>query len=379
MAISVELGKKPKAPDIKVGGVTLAEVLAAARKEKGDKIAQKGSDIPQVKRIPTGAFEFDLAIGGGFPRGRYSIIYGPEGATKTNHCYLAIAQAQKMPAPNNKAVLVDLEGTFDADWAKQWGVDVEALIVIKPGYGEEACDLVDAVMRADDVLIVVVDSLASLVPAKEIKKSMEEYDVGTASLMIKRMMNKVVVALGQEYMKGHEPCVIFINQTRYKIGVMFGDPETQPGGKSMLFWAALILRISGNNLMVKEISTDKPAFKEITLRIKKAKVPVTKYVSEYKIALLPSGFIKIGMTDSWNAVSGDLKQLGLLKQVSTGWTAFGKQAKTLAGLCDIYEKDNKFALQCQAAVINSYKAFYVEPEKETAPTTGPIPPVSTTI
>jgi len=366
MPIQVELGKKPgpeKPSDLKKPGVPLSVVLAKARKERGELIAQKGNAIAPVNRIPTGIFEFDLATGGGFPCGRYSIIYGPEGATKTNHCFAAIASAQSMPAPNNKAVLIDLEGTFDPVWASLWGVNTEALIVIKPGYGEEAADLLDAVMRAEDVVIVVVDSLASLVPAKEIQKSMEEFDVGTASLMIKRMMNKVVVALGDEYMKGHHPCVVFINQTRYKIGVMFGDPETQPGGRAMLYWSSLTIRISGKNKMVKEISTDKPAFKEINLVIKKAKVPVTKYNQEYEVCLIPHGLLKVGKSDSWGAVSSDLKQLGKLTQVSLGWTLFGKQSKTLSGLQDIYEKDQKFANQCQQAVIDSYKAFYVAEEK----------------
>ena len=112
------------------------------------------------------------------------------------------------------------------------GVDTKQLLVVQAGYGEEAIDLVDALVRAEDVAIVVVDSMAGLIASKEIAQSVENYDIGTSALLIKRMVNKLMIAFCEEQKRDHDPCVILINQTRFKPGVMFGDPETMPGWRS---------------------------------------------------------------------------------------------------------------------------------------------------
>ena len=291
----VEEPEAPKPSKKTVSGGELKAILAQIRKEKGDNVVNKGSEIPLVERIPTGVFEFDLATGGGFPRSRYSIVYGPESSGKTNICYAAAAQAQKMPEPCNKVVWVDLEGTLDAKWASQFGIDVEELLVVRPSYGEEAVDLIDALVRAEDVAMLVVDSLATVVSSKEIDQSVEKFDVGTASLLVKRLCNKLVIALATEAKRGHTPAVVLINQTRFKIGVMFGDPETMPGGQTMKFLSSLTVRLYGKNKIEKTISSELPAFKETTAVIKKAKVGVSKYNFDYDLCMLPhNGIIVTG-------------------------------------------------------------------------------------
>lgn len=353
----------PAAPK-KLGELTV--LLNAIRKEKGDKVVMAGSNVDPVLRIATGMFEFDLAIGGGFPRGRYSIIYGPEGSTKTNACYCAIATAQRLPPPCNKAVLVDLEGTFDPVWAARFGVNVEELVLVKPAFGEEAVDLIDALVRAEEVAILVVDSLAVIVASKEIAQSTEKFDVGTTSVLIKRLCNKMVIALSIESRRNHLPAVIFVNQTRFKIGVMFGDPETMPGGQTMKFLSSLTIRVYGKNKMDKAVSTELPAFKDVHAVVKKAKVPITKIEFDYEMCVYPHDTLQVGQTRSWNLVSNNLKQIGALVNTGKGWAYDGKVYTTLSLIQDKYELDKDFAINCQKVVLASNKGnmFYVKDPDE---------------
>lgn len=341
-------------------------LLAQIAKEKGDKVVIRGSEVPNVERIPTGIFEFDFATGGGFPRSRYSIVYGPESSGKTNVCYAAIANAQKMPPPCNKVVFVDLEGTFDPVWAAKFGVDVEELVLVKPAYGEEACDLVDALIHAEEVIMLVLDSLAVVVGSKEIEQSMEKFDVGTASILVKRMCNKMVIALTLEARRGHTPAVVFINQTRMKIGVMFGDPETMPGGQTMKFLSSLTVRLNGKNKIEKSINPDLSAFKETHAVIKKAKIAVNRMVFDYDLCMLAHGHLSVGESDSWNTVKAGLQHHGIFTkpEKGTGWTLFGKTSSTQVLFQDTYESTPEFAIKCQKALIEANKgqSFLIEAE-----------------
>lgn len=338
----------------------LNAILKAIHKEKGDKVVVKGNTIPQVERIPTGVFEFDLATGGGFPRSRYSIVYGPESSGKTNIAYCAAAAAQRLPAPCNVAVWVDLEGTFDPEWAAHFGVDTDALVLVKPAYGEEAVDLIDALIRAEEVAFLCVDSLAVVVSSKEVEQSVEKFDVGTAAILVKRLCNKLVIALSLESRRGHTPAVVLINQTRMKIGVMFGDPETMPGGQTMKFLSSLTVRLYGKNKIDKSVSPELPAFKDTNAVIKKAKVPVTRYSFEYEMGLLP--MVGVGKTNSWNTVSGHLKEMGALSKVPKGWQLYGEEFPTLIPIQARYEADQKFRtlLHTRITEAQSDKFFLVE-------------------
>lgn len=353
-----------KEPEAKGSGTSLAVVLAAITKEKGDKVFSKASAVPKVLRLPTGIFEFDLATGGGFPRARYSIVYGNESSGKTNLAFCAIAQAQRLPPPCNKAVFVDLEGAFDPEWAAMFGVDTEALIVVRPAYGEEAADLIDALVRAHDVACLVVDSLAAMIGIREVEQSTEKFDVGTSPLLIKRLCNKLVVALTEEEKQGHAPAVILLNQTRMQIGVMFGNPEKMPGGKAMLFYSVLTVRLAGKKKYIKELGPDMPAFMETTAEIKKAKIQVTQVNFDYDMCLLPHNGLAVGETDSWNNVSTHLKSMGLLKKVEKGqgWTLFGLTYPTLVVFQDKYAGEPEWALKCQQAITHakSVAGFYLE-------------------
>ncbi len=352
-----ESKKKPKETGKPVSG-NLMEVLAGIRKDKGDKVVVPGNKVPVVRRLPTGIFELDFYLGGGFPCGRYSIVYGPESSNKTNLCWRAAANAQRLPEPCNKVIYVNVEQSFDPVWAEKMGVDVNKLLVVQAGYGEEACDLVDALVRAEDVALVIVDSVAGLIASKEIANSIETYDIGTSALLIKRMVNKLMIAFCEEQKRDHDPCVILINQTRFKPGVMFGDPETMPGGEAQKFLSSLRIRCYAKNVIDK--ATNTVTFKDTKVIVKKAKVPVRAASFDFSLCVHPTDYLSIGETDSFNMVKSHLQALGLLEKAKNDYvlndgSKKGQVFQTLGAISDKYYADKKFQLALQGLVLSQYQ------------------------
>lgn len=278
----------------------------------------------------------------------------------TNIVYKAIAQVQRRPPPCNKAVFVDLEGTFDPSWAMRFGVDVDELVVAKPSYGEQAVDMIDALVRVSDVAFLAVDSIAVMIAAREVEGSTEKADVGTSALLIKRMANKLAIALSEEQKRGHEVCVVLLNQTRFKIGVMFGNPETMPGGQTVKFNASLIVRISGKNTVVKEISATVPALKETHAIVKKAKIGIVQGDFKYDMAMMDHDGLMVGETNSFPQVKAYLQASGhIVKGQSGGWVCMGKHFPTLAVIQDTYRADDEYALMLQQQVIKNHQLALV--------------------
>lgn len=352
---------EPKAKDKKVEAGNLAEVLAGIRKTKGDKVVVPGNIIPTVRRLPTGIFEFDFYLGGGFPCGRYSIVYGPESGNKTNVCLKAAVSAQRLPEPCNKVVWVNIEQSFDPIWAEKMGVDTKKLLIVNAGYGEEAIDIVDAIVRADDVALIVVDSMAGLIASKEIASSVEKYDIGTSALLIKRMVNKLMIGFCEEAKRGHDPCVILINQTRFKPGQLFGDPETMPGGEAQKFLSSLRIRLRATNVIDK--ATNNIQFKETHVTVKKAKILVRAASFDFSLCVQAHDDLNIGDTDSFTMVKSHLQALSILEKDAKGWklTIPGISSKgvvifpTITVIADKYQKDLAFRHLLQQTVIENYK------------------------
>ena len=363
--------KKSKADKKPVGG-NLAEVLAAIRKDKGEKTVVTGDKIATVRRLPTGIFEFDFYIGGGFPCGRYSIIYGPESSCKTNVALKAVASAQRLPGPCNKVIWVNIEQSFDPIWAAKFGVNPKDMHIVEAGYGEEAVDLVDALVRAEDVALIVVDSMAGLIASREIAQSTETYDIGTSALLIKRMVNKLMIAFCEERKRDHDPCVILINQTRFKPNVMFGDPETMPGGEAQKFLSSLRVRLYATNDIDKATAT--LMFKDVKAVIKKAKVPVRATDFKFSLCVHAHDDLKIGDTDSFNMVKSHLQALGILVKDTKGYVlklpkthTLGKGVivfQTLTAMQEQYQKDVEFQRHVQALVIDNYKDSLILVEEQ---------------
>jgi recombination protein RecA len=195
------------------------------------RLGQKGAVQP-VESIPTGAISIDYALGiGGMPRGRVIEIFGPESSGKTTLALQVIAQAQKL---GGMAAFVDAEHALDAAYAKKLGVDLENLLVSQPDNGEQALEIVEVLIRSGGVDVVVVDSVAALVPRAEIEGEMGDAQMGLQARLMSQALRKLTGVVSKS-----KTCLIFINQLREKIGVMFGNPETTTGGRALKFYASV--------------------------------------------------------------------------------------------------------------------------------------------
>ena len=248
----------------------LESVFAIIEKEYGTGSIMKLGDthVASVDAIPSGSLTLDMALGvGGFPRGRVIEIYGPESSGKTTVALHAVAEAQKM---GGEAAFIDAEHALDPVYAKKLGVDIDNLIVAQPDTGEQALDICEALVRSGALDIIVIDSVAALVPKAEIDGEMGDTHVGLLARLMSQALRKLTAIIAKS-----GTVVIFINQLREKVGVIYGNPETTPGGRALKFFASVRLdvrrqetikngtEIVGNHCRVKVVKNKvAPPFKE---------------------------------------------------------------------------------------------------------------------
>lgn len=222
----------------KVRALDLA--LAQIKKDFGQealmKLGEKSARVSGVGVIPTGILPLDIAVGvGGVPRGRIVEIYGPEASGKTTLCLSIVAQAQKA---GGIAAYIDAEHAMDPAYAKKLGVDVENLFISQPDSGEQAMEITEKLIRSGAMDVIVVDSVAALVPQAEISGDMGDAHVGLQARLMSQALRKLTATVSKS-----NTCLIFINQLRQKIGVFYGNPETTPGGLALKFYASVRLDI----------------------------------------------------------------------------------------------------------------------------------------
>ncbi len=185
-----------------------------------------------VEVIPSGSLALDLALGvGGIPRGRISEIFGPEGSGKTTLAQHIIAEAQKQ---GGKAAYIDVEHALDPSYAKACGIDLDEMLISQPDTGEQALDITEALVRSNAVDVIVIDSVAALVPRVEIEGEMGDTHVALQARLMSQALRKLVGAIGKS-----GTAVVFINQLREKIGIVFGNPEVTPGGRALKFYSSV--------------------------------------------------------------------------------------------------------------------------------------------
>ena len=216
----------------------LETTLAGLNKRYGEGAVMKLGEASrlQVEAIPSGSLSLDIALGvGGVPRGRIVEIYGPESSGKTTLCLHVIAQAQKL---GGICGFVDVEHALDPAYAARIGVDVDNLYISQPDAGEQALEIAEALVRSNAMSVVVVDSVAALVPRAEIEGEMGDSHVGLQARLMSQALRKLTGAI-----KSTNTCMVFTNQLRQKIGVMFGNPETTTGGMALKFYASVRLDV----------------------------------------------------------------------------------------------------------------------------------------
>jgi recombination protein RecA len=216
-------------------GLALSQIEKQFGKGSIMRLGNKEAIVP-ISVIPTGAISFDSALGvGGFPRGRVVEIFGPESSGKTTIALQVVAEAQKQ---GGMAAFVDAEHALDPVYAKKLGVDVDNLLVSQPDYGEQALEIAEALVRSGAIDVLVVDSVAALVPKAELEGEMGDSHVGLQARLMSQALRKLTGIVSKS-----RTCLIFINQIREKIGVMFGNPETTTGGRALKFYSSVRIDI----------------------------------------------------------------------------------------------------------------------------------------
>ncbi len=254
---------------------TLDQVLADIEKQFGKGSVMKLGDHEhrEIDVISSGSLSLDIALGiGGYPKGRIIEIYGPESSGKTTFALHAIAEAQKK---GGRAAFIDAEHALDPTYAKKIGVDIDNLLLSQPDNGEQALEICEALVRSGAISVIVIDSVAALVPQAEIEGEMGDVHVGLQARLMSQALRKLSGVINKT-----NTVAIFINQLREKVGVMFGNPETTPGGRALKFYSSVRLEIrrseqiksgtdiTGNKTNIKVVKNKMaPPFKSCTVDI----------------------------------------------------------------------------------------------------------------
>ncbi|MEU6747970.1 recombinase RecA [Spirillospora sp. NPDC046719] len=323
-----------------------------------------------VEVIPTGAISLDIALGiGGLPRGRVVEVYGPEGSGKTSIALHAVASVQKK---GGIAAFVDAEHALDPEYAAKLGVDIDALLVSQPDTGEQALEITDMLIRSGAIDIVVIDSVAALVPRAEIEGEMGDSHVGLQARLMSQALRKLTGAINQT-----KTTAIFINQLREKVGVMFGSPETTTGGRALKFYASV-------RLDVRRIETLKDGTEAVGNRVR-VKVVKNKMAPPFRVAdfdLLygqgisrEGGLIDLGVehgfvrkSGAWYTYDGD--QLGQGKENARNFL------KANPDMADGIEKKIKEKLGIGPKVDKEAEPAAVPVDGAPAPAAAPAAPVT---
>jgi len=273
---------------------------------KGSIMRLADGQVVAVSGIPTGALSLDIALGGqGMPRGRICELFGPEGSGKTTLALHVIASAQKA---GGVAAFIDAEHSMDPTWARKVGVNLEQLLISQPDTGEQGLEICEMLVRSNAVDVIAIDSVAALIPKAEIEGEMGDQHIGLQARLMSQAMRKLVGAICKS-----RTCVIFINQIRMKIGVMFGNPETTPGGRALKFYSSV-------RIDIRRISTIKEGEEAIGTRVR-ARVVKNKVAPPFR-----SGEFDI-MFDHGISAEGDLVDLAVQHGVvekQGAWLSYGE-------------------------------------------------------
>jgi len=303
------MAKKTKSSDKGTGKkVALENVIAQIEKQYGQGAIMKmdESQYARIEGIRTGSLSLDIALGGaGIPRGRVTELYGPESSGKTTLALHVIANAQ---SSGGVAAFIDAEHALDTTWAKKLGVDVSSMLVSQPDNGEEALEIAEMLIRSNSVDIIVVDSVAALTPKAEIEGNMGDSHMGLQARLMSQALRKLTAVINKS-----KTALVFINQIRMKIGVMFGNPETTTGGRALKFYSTI-------RIDVRRIATIKTNVGAVGSRIR-ARIVKNKIAPPFRDAEFDIMF------DNGISYEGDLLDLGLQCDIvdkSGAWLNYGE-------------------------------------------------------
>ncbi len=303
-------------------------------------------------RLPFGIFALDVALGGGIPYGKITMLYGPHSSGKTNHAMCLIREFQKRH-PDQFVVYMDIEDEMDAAWMEKFGIDTERVYLLQPDTAEQSVDMSAKLLMAEDLGLLVFDSIAMLMAAAEAERSAEVANVGGAAIAIGKLVRWTNKALQAAQKKGTTPTVVWINQTRETIGHF--STEILPGGKSPWYIASTVIRFSAKQTKDSAIHPAMPAFMDTTALIKKAKFAHTSVEAKYKMALIEHGGILTGRTQDFASVKRYAQELGILVPGAKGkgWVFAGDVYPTLTECWEVLRSDPQAIDRFKAAVVES--------------------------
>ena len=284
--------------------LTLSQIEKQFGKGSIVRLGSREAVVP-VSVIPSGSISLDAALGiGGFPRGRISEIFGPEASGKTTIALHVVANAQKA---GGMAAFIDVEHALDPIYARQLGVDVDNLLVSQPDYAEQALEITSALINSGSIDVLVIDSVAALVPKAELDGEMGEAYVGVQARLMSQALRKLTGIVSKS-----NTCLIFINQIREKIGVMFGNPETTPGGRALKFWASVRMEVRRVETLK---SGQEPIGNRVRVKIVKNKVAAPFKQAEFDV------FFNRGISRE-GSVLDVAAELGIVTKTGT-WFNYG--------------------------------------------------------
>ncbi|MEK7138179.1 MAG: recombinase RecA [Patescibacteria group bacterium] len=320
----------------------ISELLANMRTKFGDGAIMTLGETHKVDvaSIPTGSFSLDIALGvGGLPRGRIVEIFGPESSGKTTLALNVVAQAQKQ---GGKAAYIDAEHALDPEYSKKLGVKINDLLISQPDNGEEALNILESLVRSNMVSVVVVDSVAALTPRAEIEGEMGAQFIGLQARMMSQALRKLTAISAKS-----NTLIIFINQIRMQIGMMFGNPETTPGGKALKFYASV-------RIDVRRIAQVKKGDEIIGSRVK-AKVVKNKVAAPFRQAEFDIMYGE-GISYEADVMNAGLKA-GIITKSGASYSFEGERLGT--GFDNIREKlkeDKKLLNEIKKRILKNPKA-----------------------
>jgi len=358
---------------------TLEALLTMKNVEYGALTISKGSsweDDPS--RIPTGIFSVDFASGGGVPLWQSTCFWGGDSAGKTTAALSALSMSQKicwryfnlleyctcsLPPLKMKGFWADTENTFNKGWASSIGVDQNEYYLALADHGEQFINLSEAALRADDCGLLVIDSLAGFVPATEFDAPSEDQFIGNQAKMITRAVRRLKQRAIRERKRGHPCAIIFTNQMRKKIGVMYGDPEVMPGGHGMMHEFSLLFRCVRKSMGSEPDKKYVDSTRRVNMAqrhsfaIRKEKVLTLAGVAEFIRVRedIDSMELKKGMVDDYNTVMNYAKEYEVVYKDKGKWKVFDASSKTLAGIQSFWKKRPLEYYRAQREIIKRAK------------------------
>lgn len=386
-------GSKRAAVDARIAALLEGKTAQKLQELHGAKIIIRASDdMVRSQQIPSGIFGLDYALSGGWPVGCINTIFGPKSGAKTTTILRAIAEAQKLCAdcwtlPDEKgkckcghfrdvlAGYIDVEGTLDRRWAEKIGVDLDRCLISRPEYAEQSLDIADLMLRDEtaNIDLLALDSIAFLTPQKEIEESVSKDMMGVAPRVIGKGVRKFVTALNYAGNRRKiRPTIFLTNQIRMKLGMVFGNPETQPGGMAPGFAATTEVRVESGKFLIDE-DTRRPVSVGMKFKVDKNKSAVPKIEGTYKLILADTEFKRMGSIYDEDEMVAQAERMGIIERRG-GWRCVGEKFSKKEEIEERLVKDRKFYRDLREVMLRAVEGNRDEPTPETeepAPETPP--------